>query len=89
MYYLWSNVYVFDGNTIDRGDIGMATQKMQMRKLAEIGAYLLRWYAAESTTDKTVLKFTDVDTNIKRMLSEDQLEFEFEVRGNDEKVAIK
>jgi hypothetical protein len=66
----------------------MAAQKMQMRKLAEIGAYLLRWYSKEDTNEKSTLKFNEVDENLRRMLSEDQLEFEFAVREN-EKVKIK
>lgn len=70
------------------GDSEMAMQKVQMRKLAEIGAYLLRWYSSEQTTEKSALKYSEVDENIRRMFTEDQLEFEFEVRGNDEKVKI-
>mgnify|MGYP000429942784 CR=1 FL=1 len=65
----------------------MAMQKMQMRKLAEIGAYLLRWYAAmQVESKKTPLSFDDVDTEIRRALSEDQLEFEFEVTSEAVKI---
>lgn len=76
--------------TLHEKDTDMATQKMQMRKLAEIGAFLLRWYKDEKTTDKSVLKFQEVHENILRLLSEDQLEFEYDVGVNpDEKVQVK
>lgn len=73
---------------VDTGVTKMATQKMQQRKLAEIGAYLLRWYSAETTTDKSTLKYSEVHEALRRLLSEDQLEFEFEVRSENEKVKI-
>lgn len=66
----------------------MAAQKIQMRQLAQIGAQVLRWYREESIKDKPgSLSFNVVESDLIRILQDDQLEFEFEVK--DEKVQVK
>ena len=63
----------------------MAMQKMQQRQLAQIGAAALRFY--QDNEKKVAWKYEELDAEIRRVLRDDQLEFEFEV--TDEKVKIK
>ena len=65
----------------------MPMKQMQQRQLAQIGAATLRWFREMTKNEKKgPWKYEDIDSELRRIFEEDQLEFQFEVTNETVKI---